>query len=88
MIDGEGNSRQATFNERQLYEQITKLSYLGDFRMYIGGENPNKLKNIVAKQFHFKKLYEPILQYFIHKNFLIIVDNDPVNRTFKTKLEC
>ena len=29
LIDGEGNSRQATFNERQLYEQITKLSYLG-----------------------------------------------------------
>lgn len=87
LIDGEGNSRQATFNERQLYEQITKLSYLGDFRMYIGGENPNKLKNIVAKQFHhFKKLYEPILQYFIHKNFLIIVDNDPVNRTFKPNL--
>lgn len=55
--------------------------------MYIGGENPNKLKNIVAKQFHhFKKLYEPILQYFIHKNFLIIVDNDPVNRTFKPNL--
>ena len=48
LIDGEGNSRQATFNERQLYEQITKLSYLGDFRMYIGGENPNKLKNIVS----------------------------------------
>ncbi|KAF6060505.1 Mitochondrial matrix Mmp37 family protein [Candida albicans] len=87
LIDGEGNSRQATFNERQLYEQITKLSYLGDFRMYIGGENPNKSKNIVAKQFHhFKKLYEPILQYFIHKNFLIIVDNDPVNRTFKPNL--
>ena len=31
-------------------------------------------------------MYEPILQYFIHKNFLIIVDNDPVNRTFKPNL--
>ena len=75
------------FTERELYEQITKLSYLGDFRMYIGGENPNKAKNIVSKQFHhFKKLYEPILKHFIHKNYLIILDNDSVNRTFKTNL--
>ncbi|KAL6451324.1 tam41 Phosphatidate cytidylyltransferase [Candida maltosa Xu316] len=75
------------FTERELYEQITKLSYLGDFRMYIGGENPNKAKNIVSKQFyHFKKLYEPILNFFIHKNYLIILNNDAVNRTFKTNL--
>ncbi|EDK45501.1 hypothetical protein LELG_03680 [Lodderomyces elongisporus NRRL YB-4239] len=76
-----------SFTERQLYEQITNLSYLGDFRMYIGGENPHKVKNIVSKQFHhFKKLYDPILQYFIHRNYLVITDNDETNRTFKTNL--
>ncbi|EGW32128.1 uncharacterized protein SPAPADRAFT_71621 [Spathaspora passalidarum NRRL Y-27907] len=75
------------FTELELYEQITRLSYLGDFRMKIGGENPNKVKNIVNKQFtHFKKLYEPILQFFIHNNYLIILDNDPVNKTFKKNL--
>ncbi|ABN66757.2 predicted protein, partial [Scheffersomyces stipitis CBS 6054] len=75
------------FNERQLYEQITRLSYLGDFRMYIGGENPNKVQNIVDKQLvHFKKLYEPILSYFIHRNYLIITNNDSHIRTLKKNL--
>lgn len=75
------------FTERQLYEQITSISYLGDFRMYIGGENPNKVRNIVSRQFqYFKKLYDPILQYFIRRNYLIITDNDATNRTFKTNL--
>lgn len=74
------------FTERQLYEQITKLSYLGDFRMAIGGENPNKIKNIVEKQFNeFKQLYDPILSYFIQRNFLIIHENGE-NRIFKSNL--
>lgn len=74
------------FTERQLYEQITSISYLGDFRMYIGGENPNKVKNIVSKQFqYFQKLYDPILEYFVRRNYLIITDND-ADRTFKTNL--
>ena len=50
LIDGEGNSRQATFNERQLYEQITKLSYLGISECILE-EKSNKLKNIVANNF-------------------------------------
>lgn len=75
------------FSEIELYEQITSLSYLGDFRMYIGGENPNKVKNIVDKQFLlFKKLYEPILEYFIHRNILVITDNNEINRTFRKNL--
>lgn len=79
--------RSNLFTEKQLYEQITSISYLGDFRMYIGGENPNKVKNIVSKQFlYFKKLYDPILQYFVRRNYLIITDDDSTNRTFKTNL--
>ncbi|CAK9435275.1 uncharacterized protein LODBEIA_P57600 [Lodderomyces beijingensis] len=75
------------FSERELYEQITSLSYLGDFRMYVGGENPNKVRNIVSKQFHhFRKLYQPILDYFIHRNYLILTNNDDKDRTFKTNL--
>lgn len=79
--------RSNLFTEKQSYEQITSISYLGDFRMYIGGENPNKVKNIVSKQFlYFKKLYDPILQYFVRRNYLIITDDDSTNRTFKTNL--
>ena len=75
-----------TFTERQLYEQITRLSYLGDFRMSVGGENPKKVENIVGKQFsHFKQLYDPILHYFIQRNILIITENGE-NRVFKSNL--
>lgn len=62
------------FTEWELYEQITRISYLGDFRMYVGGENPNKVQNIVSKQLkQFNKLYEPIIDYFINKKILTVV---------------
>lgn len=65
------------FSEVELYEQITRISYLGDFRMYVGGENPNKVKNIVNKQLkQFNKLYEPILDYLLSKNILAIAERD------------
>ena len=77
----------AEFSERELYEQITRISYLGDFRMYIGGENPNKVRNIVEKQFpRFKKLYDPILHYFIQRNCLVIVSNNNNDKTFRKNL--
>ena len=53
----------ALFSTSSLFETITSLSYLGDFRMIIGGENPNKIKNIVSKQIdRFEGLYEPYLE--------------------------
>lgn len=77
---------QELFTERQLYEQITRLSYLGDFRMYVGGENPNKVKNIVEKQYAlFKQVYEPIIDYFILKDYLVIVEHGP-NKVFRPNL--
>lgn len=51
-----------TFTERQLYEEIARLSYTGDPRMAIGGENPRKVRNIVDKQYsRFQHLYGPVL---------------------------
>ncbi|KAK4504133.1 hypothetical protein PRZ48_005048 [Zasmidium cellare] len=53
-----------TFNERQLYERITSLSYLGDPRMHslIASEAPNKVSNIVGAQLPgFRQLYVPLI---------------------------
>lgn len=39
------------FTERELYMTMTSLSYMGDFRMSVpGGENRNKIANIVESQ--------------------------------------
>ncbi|KAF2721270.1 mitochondrial matrix Mmp37 [Polychaeton citri CBS 116435] len=61
-----------TFTERQLYEQIAGLSYLGDLRMnsYIGGENPQKISNIVGAQLpSFRQLYVPLIENLPNVNF-------------------
>lgn len=64
-------STSKVITEQTLYELITLISYLGDSRMIIGGENPNKIKNIVNKQFgNFQKLYAPILKQFEIDNLI------------------
>ncbi|KAI9308994.1 mitochondrial matrix Mmp37 [Cunninghamella echinulata] len=49
------------FSEKELFEKIAGISYVGDFRMVVG-ENPNKVKNIVGAQLdHFHRLYISLL---------------------------
>lgn len=49
------------FNEFEFYKKITGLSYLGDIRYTVGGENPNKVNNIINQNFHnFQLYYKPI----------------------------
>lgn len=55
----------------QLFEEIALISYMGDPRMLIGGENPNKVKNIVSKQLpYFEQLYSKAMEMALSKNYL------------------
>lgn len=51
-----------TFTERQLYSSIAGISYLGDPRMSLRTENPQKVNNIVSHQMgNFRRLYSPLI---------------------------
>ncbi|KAI5286345.1 Mitochondrial translocator assembly and maintenance protein 41 [Ascosphaera aggregata] len=51
-----------TFTEHQLYSTIAGISYLGDPRMSLAGENPDKVNNIVTSQMdYFRRLYAPLI---------------------------
>lgn len=55
-----------------IFEKIASLSYLGDPRMAVGGENPNKVSNIVAKQSGaFKLLYAAALENAMAGGYLV-----------------
>ncbi|KAG0660152.1 Mitochondrial translocator assembly and maintenance protein 41 [Maudiozyma exigua] len=50
-----------SIDEFQFFKEITGLSYLGDIRYKLGGENPNKINNIVTKNLDkFRYYYRPI----------------------------
>lgn len=52
------------FTEVELYTRIASLSYTGDFRMKVpGGENANKVRNIVlAQRNEFRRLYSGLMR--------------------------
>lgn len=80
-------TKQEVFSENQLYETISLISYMGDPRMLVGGENPNKVKNIVSKQFdNFKELYGPIINYLIEAQFIKPRETHSLNRQFSLQL--
>ncbi|KAK4978297.1 hypothetical protein LTR28_006480 [Elasticomyces elasticus] len=50
------------FTERELYERVAGISYMGDPRMRFRAENPKKVDNIVAAQLpNFRQLYVPLI---------------------------
>jgi mitochondrial translocator assembly and maintenance protein 41 len=51
------------FSETELYTKIAGISYMGDPRMDFRGEDPNKVRNIVANQLpNFRQLYSPLVE--------------------------
>lgn len=60
------------FTEKQLYERIAGLSYMGDPRMHsmLASESPNKVSNIVGAQLPgFRQLYVPLIDNLPNVNF-------------------
>lgn len=51
------------FTEQDLYATIAGISYMGDPRMSIGGDDPRKVLNIVTNQLpNFRRLYAPLIE--------------------------
>ncbi len=51
------------FTEEQLYATIAGISYMGDPRMSLPAEDPNKVLNIVKGQLpNFRRLYAPLIE--------------------------
>lgn len=62
--------KKSSLTKKDLYEKIALLSYMGDPRMLVGGENPNKVKNIVKRQTtYFEQLYAPSFDLALEKGF-------------------
>lgn len=62
-----------SFTEMELYGTIASISYMGDPRMSLPTENPNKVKNIVGNNLpNFRRLYGPLIQ-----NLPNVAFNDP-----------
>lgn len=59
------------FTERQLYSTIAGISYMGDPRMSIGGDDPRKVDNIVKHQLpNFRRLYAPLVDNLPNISFV------------------
>lgn len=67
-----------TFTEHQLYSTIAGISYLGDPRMTLAGEHPDKVNNIVTSQMdYFRRLYAPLIDTMPNVSFSDPKINDP-----------
>lgn len=60
----------SAFTEQELYGTIAGISYLGDPRMSLPAENPDKVLNIVKHQLpNFRRLYGPLIENLPNVSF-------------------
>lgn len=60
----------SNFTEKELYSTIAGISYMGDPRMSIGGDDPRKVNNIVDNQLqNFRRLYAPLIDNLPNLSF-------------------
>lgn len=58
------------FTERELYNTVAGISYLGDPRMTLPTENPQKVSNIVGNNLpNFRGLYSPLIENLPNVDF-------------------
>lgn len=69
-------------NLNDLFKKICSISYLGDFRVKIKCEDPNKISNIVTNQFpYFKEDYSLVNKgYYEENNGCFKVNYDAINK--------
>lgn len=67
---------------RDLITKICSISYLGDFRVKIKCEDPNKIRNIVNNQFdYFVEDYDAVNKgYYKIENGVLYINYDAINR--------
>lgn len=67
-----------TFTEQQFYGTIANISYLGDPRMSLPTEDPQKVANIVGHNLpHFRRLYGPLIENLPNVSFSDPKCSDP-----------
>lgn len=76
------------FTEMELYNTIAGISYLGDPRMTLPTENPQKVSNIVGNNFvNFYRLYDPLLQALPNVSFDTKAKGSELNRKIRQDMD-
>ncbi|KAH3671698.1 hypothetical protein OGAPHI_000403 [Ogataea philodendri] len=75
-------------SEYELYHQIAELSYLGDPRLKVKGEDIHKVDKIVDNQFdQFRRMYLPLLKNYFPKSVQQVTLEDNAEHRFKINLD-
>mmetsp|Transcript_33985 Transcript_33985/g.38675 ORF Transcript_33985/g.38675 Transcript_33985/m.38675 type:complete len:322 (+) Transcript_33985:40-1005(+) len=73
-----------TYSLSSLFRSVAQLSYMGDARLDVGGEDPDKIRKLVhgnADQFdRFRNLYEPSINRFVSEGIVSTRNNEIIVR--------
>lgn len=75
------------FTEMELYNTLAGISYLGDPRMTLPTENPQKISNIVGNNIaNFQRLYNPLIENLPNLSF-DSAPNEQINRRLRQDMD-